>query len=331
MDHELERSQVTVRVPGKINLQLVVGPQRPDGYHELLTIYQAVSVHDRVRVEAASQWSVTMGGLHSGGVPADDSNLALRAAKALAEQAPALIEGGDAAGIGPVAISIDKQIPVAAGMAGGSADAAAALVACADLWDLSLLRDDLESVAATIGADVPFLLHGGTAVGSGRGDDIAPVLSQGEAHWVLWVSTEEGLSAAAVYAEFDRLAGDQRPPMPELSPLLVSALRTMDPAQMGSELRNDLAPAALSLRPGLQDVLDAGLELGALGGIISGSGPTVAFLVASQADALDLSMGLAARGPRGDIIRVTGPVPGAHVIEDRGPQGQGSRYGTGTR
>ncbi len=331
MDHELVRSQVTVRVPGKINLQLVVGPPRPDGYHELLTIYQAVSVYDRVRVEAASTWSVTIGGLHSGGVPADDSNLALRAAKALAEQAPELIDGGDGAGIGPVAISIDKQIPVAAGMAGGSADAAAALVACADLWDLSLLREDLERVAATIGADVPFLLHGGTAVGSGRGDEIAPVLSKGEVHWVLWVSTEKGLSAAAVYAEFDRLTGDQTPPTPELSPSLVSALRTMDPSPMGAELRNDLAPAALSLLPGLQEVLNAGLELGALGGIISGSGPTVAFLVASQADALDLSMGLAARGPSGDIIRVTGPVPGAHVIDDRGPEGQGSRYSSGTR
>lgn len=331
MGNATKRSQVTVRVPGKINLQLVVGPQRADGYHELLTIYQAVSVHDRVRVEPASSWSVTMGGLHSGGVPADDSNLALRAAKALAERAPGLIEDGDVSAVGPVAISIDKQIPVAAGMAGGSADAAAALVACADLWNLSLAREDLESVAATIGADVPFLLHGGTAVGSGRGDEIAPVLSQGEVHWVLWVSPQEGLSAAAVYAEFDRLAGEQTPPAPELSPSLVSALRTMDPVQMGADLRNDLAPAALSLRPGLQDVLDAGLELGALGAIISGSGPTVAFLVASAADALDLSMGLAARGPSGDILRVTGPVPGAHVIDDRGQQGPGVRPRTGTR
>lgn len=331
MSDEAARSQVTVRVPGKINLQLVVGPQREDGYHELLTIYQAVSVHDRVRVEPSSTWSVTVGGLHSDGVPADESNLALRAAKALADQASKLIDEGGTSAIGPVAISIDKQIPVAAGMAGGSADAAAALVACADLWDLSLLREDLETVAATIGADVPFLLHGGTAVGSGRGDDIAPVLSQGEAHWVLWVSTQEGLSAAEVYAEFDRLAGDQAPPAPELSPSLVSALRTMDPAQMGKELRNDLAQAAISLRPSLQGVLDAGLELGALGAIISGSGPTVAFLVASQADGLDLSMGLAARGPSGDIIRVTGPVPGAHVIEDRGPQGHGPRTRSGAR
>ncbi|MGB5952302.1 MAG: 4-(cytidine 5'-diphospho)-2-C-methyl-D-erythritol kinase [Ornithinimicrobium sp.] len=331
MGHDATRAQVTVRVPGKINLQLVVGPQREDGYHELLTIYQAVSMHDRVRVEPASTWSISVGGLHSAGVPADGSNLAMKAAKALADQAAALIDDGDISAIGPVAISIDKQIPVAAGMAGGSADAAATLVGCADLWDLSLLREDLEGVAATLGADVPFLLHGGTAIGSGRGDDIAPVLSQGEAHWVLWVSTEEGLSAASVYAEFDRLVGDKIPPRPELSASMVSALRTMDPRQMGRELRNDLAAAAISLQPRLQDVLNAGLELGALGAIISGSGPTVAFLVTSAADALDLSMGLAARGPSGDIVRVTGPVPGAHVIDGRGSQDPGSRPRSGTR
>ncbi|MGB3827658.1 MAG: 4-(cytidine 5'-diphospho)-2-C-methyl-D-erythritol kinase [Ornithinimicrobium sp.] len=319
MTSEATPVHVTVRVPGKINLELVVGPRRSDGYHELVTVFQAVSVYDDVRVEPAREWSVTMSGPHGDAVPVDSSNVALKAAQALAERAGEFVESGSTSRIGPVAISIDKHIPVAAGMAGGSADAAATLVACADLWDLSVLRDDLEVIAREIGADVPFMLHGGTAVGSGRGDDISPVLAQGDAHWVLWISTGAGLSTAEVYAEFDRLHAEDPPAPPQLSPVLASALRTMNPEAMGSALNNNLATAALSLQPHLQSVLDAGLDLGARGAVISGSGPTVAFLVSSPAEALDLSMGLAARGPGGDIVRATGPVPGAHVIDSRGP------------
>ncbi len=316
MTSEATPAHVTVRVPGKINLELVVGPRRRDGYHELVTVFQAVSVYDEVRVKPASQWSVQMSGPHGSDVPVDGRNIALAAAQSLAGRADDFIEIGTVSTIGPVAISIEKHIPVAAGMAGGSADAAAALVACAELWELSVLREDLEVIARDLGADVPFMLHGGTAVGAGRGDTISPVLAQGEAHWVLWISTGAGLSTAAVYAEFDRLNGD--PPAPHLSPHLASALRTMDPEGMGAALHNNLAPAALSLQPELQAVLDAGLDLGACGAVISGSGPTVAFLVSSPAEALDLSMGLAVRGPGGDIVRATGPVSGAHVIESRG-------------
>jgi 4-diphosphocytidyl-2-C-methyl-D-erythritol kinase len=326
MMHTADRHQVTVRVPGKINIELVVGPLRTDGYHELVTVFQAVGVHDRVRVEPASSWSVRAGGPYGKHVPANRTNLAARAAHLLAQYAPDFLDEVAGAEVGPVAISIDKHIPVAAGMAGGSADAAAALVGCAELWNLTMPRDDLEAVGARIGADVPFLLHGGTAVGSGRGDEISPVLARGEAHWVLWVSTGDGLSTAAVYAEFDRLNAGQVVPAPEPSADLAAALRTMDSAAMGRLLRNDLAPAALSLQPQLQEVIDTGLDLGAQGATISGSGPTVAFLVGSQADALDLSMGLAARGPKGDIVRVTGPVPGAHVIDASG-RGAGPRRG----
>jgi 4-diphosphocytidyl-2-C-methyl-D-erythritol kinase len=316
---DLERDRglrVTVRVPGKINLELRVGPRREDGYHELVTVFQAVSVYDRVVVESADDWSVRTVGPYAVGVPDGADNLALRAARLLAERAVAM--AGATSQPGPVALTVEKRIPVAAGMAGGSADAAAALVGCAELWDLGVLRDDLEPLAAELGADVPFLLHGGTAVGSGRGDEISPVLSRGEVHWVLWVATGEGLSTPAVFAEFDRLQGDDEPGVPALTPRLVSALRRMDPDAMGGALRNDLQPAALSLRPDLQEVLDAGLDLGARGALVSGSGPTVAFLVASQAEALDLSMGLAARGPAGDILRVTGPVAGAAVVDTRG-------------
>lgn len=312
------RQRVSVQVPGKINLQLSVGPRRGDGYHELVTVFQAVSLYDIIHVQPASAWSVSVSGPQGNGVPVDNSNIAMQAAQTLSARALKILDPDATSLISPVSIEIEKHIPVAAGMAGGSADAAATLVGCAHLWGLEAAREDLEVVAGELGADVPFLLHGGTAVGTGRGDDITPVLAQGEAHWVLWISGDEGLSTPAVYAAFDRLHEDAEPPTPELSPELVAALRTMDPVAMGPELHNNLAPASLSLQPVLQEVLDAGRELGALGSLVSGSGPTVAFLVASQASALDLSMGLAARGPRGEIVRVTGPVPGAHVIDARG-------------
>ncbi len=325
MSEAMDAQGVTVRVPGKLNLALSVGPRRDDGYHELATVFQAVSVYDHLVVEPAAEWSVRTVGDYADHIPASVDNLAVRAAQLLSERAETMVETQPVCG--PVALTIHKNIPVAAGMAGGSADAAAALVGCAEVWDLGVLREDLEVLAAELGADVPFMLHGGTALGSGRGDKISPVLSRGDLHWVLWLTADGGLSTPQVYAECDRLreeAGVAATPM--VSQDLVSGLRTMDPDAVGAALHNDLQAAALSLRPELQEVLDSGLALGARGALVSGSGPTVAFLVGSQAEALDLSMGLAARGPAGDILRVTGPVTGAGVVGSRGP---GPQLGTG--
>ncbi len=306
MSSTADARAVTVRVPGKVNLELRVGPRRPDGYHDLATIFHAVSVYDHVTVTPADTWSVRLTGPYAGLVPEDETNLALRAARKLATS----VRWTD-----PVAITVDKAIPVAGGMAGGSADAAGTLVACEALWDLGLTRDDLERVAARLGADVPFLLHGGTAIGSGRGDRIAPVLARGELHWVLWASDVDGLSTPQVYAECDRLRARRQVGPPETSDALLAALRTMDTTAVGDALHNDLQEAALSLRPDLEDVLAAGLDLGAQGAVVSGSGPTVAFLVGSQAEAIDLSVGLTARGPHGEIKRAVGPVGGAHVVQ----------------
>lgn len=308
MSQAVESPGVTVRVPGKINLELVVGPLREDGYHELATVFHTVGIYDHVTATPSDTWSVRVTGQTAEGVPTGASNLALKAAKALARR-----YGIDAA----VALTIDKNIPVAGGMAGGSADAAAALVACEALWELQLSRDELEPLAARLGSDVPFLLHGGTAVGSGRGERVAPVLARGELHWVLWVSTDSGLSTPEVYAECDRLRDAAGEPVPDPVPSgeLIAALRTMDTSAVGVALRNDLQEAACSLNPVLEDVLEAGTDLGAQGAIVSGSGPTVAFLVGTQAEAIDLSVGLAARGPTGDIRRATGPVAGAQVVQ----------------
>jgi 4-diphosphocytidyl-2-C-methyl-D-erythritol kinase len=305
------RRSVTVRVPAKVNLELKVGPRRPDGYHELSTVYMAVGLHDEVTVVPSDDWSVLVSGPYADRVPRDESNLALRAARALGTQV-----GVD----DPVSVLIHKEIPVAAGLAGGSADAAGALLACDHLWGLGLPRDDLLETAAELGSDVPFVLTGGIAVGSGRGERLAPVLARGTYHWVLAVSPT-GLSTPAVYAECDRLRKAVRVPAPEPSTQMMTALRSGDVRALGAALTNDLGDAALSLQPGLGEILGAGIEYGAVGGIVSGSGPTVAFLTDSPEAALDLCVSLTASGVAGEVRRAKGPVHGAQVMP--GPSARG--------
>lgn len=297
---------VTVRVPAKVNLQLKVGQLRPDGYHDLATVFQAVSLHDQVSVARWDAWEVVPAGTYAAGIPTDEGNLAVRAAKLVAARCHV-----DES----LSIRIDKDIPIAGGMAGGSADAAATLLACDQLWGLGLDRDEMASMAAELGSDVAFPLHGGTAMASGRGEQIAPVLARGTFYWVFAVS-EQGLATPAVYAECDRLrerSGERVAP-PQIDDELMGALRQGDAVALGQALHNDLEPAAFSLRPELRELRDAGVEFGALGGIVSGSGPTVAFLTASHEAALDLSVSLAAADLAGDLRRAKGPVHGAHVV-----------------
>ena len=303
------RHCVTARVPAKVNLELMVGPRRADGFHHLATVFQAVGLHDDVSVEPADDWGITVNGPYADLVPADDTNLAMRAARLLAGEA-----GIDA----PVHITIDKDIPVAGGMAGGSADAAGALVACDALWGIGSSKAALEDLGAELGSDVPFALSGGTAMGSGRGDQLAPVLGRGRYHWVFALS-DVGLSTARVYAECDRLRASRRVPEPAPSASMMTALRSGDAASLGRALSNDLQPAALSLQPRLEEVLRSGMEYGALGGIVSGSGPTVAFLVADTERGLDLAVALPASGAAPAVTRAVGPVHGAHIIT--GPAG----------
>jgi 4-diphosphocytidyl-2-C-methyl-D-erythritol kinase len=299
---------VTVRAPAKVNLELRVGPRRPDGYHDLATVFQAVSLHDEISVTRWDEWQVVPAGTYAALIPTDGDNLAVRAAKLVAEQWDVDEK---------LSIRIDKDIPVAGGMAGGSADAAAALLACDQLWGLGLMRDELAELAATLGSDVPFPLTGGNAMGSGRGDQLAPVLARGTFHWVFAIS-DVGLSTPAVYAECDRLrdltGSATDVPEPQVSAELMGALRSGDPVALGTALHNDLEPAAFSLRPDLKELRDAGVEFGALGGIVSGSGPTVAFLTESHEASLDLSVSLAAADLCRDLRRAKGPVHGAHVV-----------------
>jgi 4-diphosphocytidyl-2-C-methyl-D-erythritol kinase len=303
---------VTARVPAKVNLELMVGPRRPDGFHQLATVFQAVGLHDDVSVEPAQEWGITINGPYADLVPADGTNLAMRAARLLAREA-----GIDV----PVHITIDKDIPVAAGMAGGSADAAGTLLACDALWGVWSSKAELEDMAAELGSDVPFALLGGTAMGSGRGDQLAPVLGRGRYTWVFALS-DVGLKTPDVYAECDRLRSHLRVGEPAPSSAMMTALRSGDATSLGRALSNDLQPAALSLQPLLEEVLRTGIDNGALGGIVSGSGPTVAFLVSDTERSLDLAVALTASGAAPSVKRALGPVRGAHIITAAsGPRG----------
>ena len=303
-------SRVTVRVPAKVNLSLGVGRARADGYHALATVYQAVDLHDELRISTRDDGQITVSvhteiDLPEGTViPGGDDNIAVRAARLLREHLGDPGLGAD--------IAIRKVIPVAGGMAGGSADAAATLVGCNELWGGGLSRLDLEPLAAELGSDVPFLLHGGNAIGGGRGETITPVLARGTYHWV-FATASEGLSTAAVYAEFDRLNPDGVVE-PEVPDDLLNALRAGDAVALGQALSNDLTEASLSLRPELADTLKVGLDAGALGALISGSGPTTLFLAASEQHGLDLAMALASTGTAADVVQSTGPVPGARLV-----------------
>ncbi|OBI08101.1 4-diphosphocytidyl-2C-methyl-D-erythritol kinase [Mycolicibacter nonchromogenicus] len=296
---------VTVRVPGKLNLYLAVGDRRDDGYHELTTVFHAVSLADEVTLRDADVLSLRISGEGADVLPTDERNLAWQAAELMAEYV----------GRAPdVAISIDKSIPVAGGMAGGSADAAAVLVGMNVLWELGVPRRDLHSLAARLGSDVPFALHGGTALGTGRGEELATVLTRQTFHWVL-AFADRGLSTPAVFRELDRLrdSGRKLPESGDPEPVL-SALAAGDPQRLAGLLGNDLQAAALSLNPDLRRTLRAGVQAGALAGVVSGSGPTCAFLCRSADSAADVAVELSALGV-GRAVRVaSGPVYGARVV-----------------
>ncbi|WP_020579767.1 4-(cytidine 5'-diphospho)-2-C-methyl-D-erythritol kinase [Actinopolymorpha alba] len=300
-------SAVVVRTPAKVNLALMVGPLRPDGFHELASVYQAVSLYDEVTAAPATagEISVTVEGVEAAKVPANASNLAVRAAVLLADRC----QVGDG-----VRLHIRKGIPVAGGMAGGSSDAAAALVACDALWGTKLDRTDLLAFAARLGSDVPFCLVGGTAMGSGHGEVVTPALVRGTFQWVFALDTD-GLSTPAVYAEIDRMRGDLAVLPPRISGELMAALRAGDAAGLGRALANDLQPATLRLRPRLRQLLEAGEDAGALGAVVSGSGPTCAFLARSADHAWDLAARLSGSGVCSSVRTASGPVPGARIIE----------------
>ncbi len=298
---------VTVRVPAKVNLHLSVGDVRPDGYHELVTVFQALSLTDEVTVAVTEEPGVEVYGEGEGSVPTGANNLAWKAAQALAAHV------GKADGESKVRVVLRKGIPVAGGMAGGSADAAATLVGLASLWKLEISRDELAGIAAKLGSDVPFALYGGTALGTGRGEQLVPVLSRHTFHWVL-AFDQRGLSTPRVFGELDRLREEGSPPRIGSHTPVVEALASGDPRQLALLLGNDLQAAAVSLRPGLRRTLRAGVNAGALAGTVSGSGPTCAFLCADAQSAVEVAAELSGAGVCRTVRVAHGPVPGARLV-----------------
>ena len=282
-----------------------VGAPQPDGYHDIATVFHAVSLFDEVTALPGDHLTVSVDGEGVDEVPVDDENLAIVAAHALAQHT----------GVEPKAhLHLNKGIPVAAGLAGGSANAAGALVALDRLWETRLDRDELLRLAGDIGSDVPFALMGHTAVGLGRGERLTPALARGRFHWVL-AFANAGLSTPAVYQELDRLRDGSIQAEPRVMDSLMAALRAGDAVSLGRALSNDMQRAAVSLQPGLAMTLDVGDEYGALGAMVCGSGPSCAFLVRDEEHALDLAVALSASGTCRSTKAVTGPAPGARVID----------------
>ncbi|UNX55547.1 4-(cytidine 5'-diphospho)-2-C-methyl-D-erythritol kinase [Georgenia sp. TF02-10] len=329
-------TEVQVRAPGKINLALRVGPPGPDGYHPLVTVFQAVSLGEDVVARPADGISLEIRGRGTD-LPTDGTNLAVRAAELLARTV-----GVDAG----VHLTLTKRVPVAGGMAGGSADAAATLLACDQLWGAGLAREELAELAADLGADVPFALTGATALGTGRGDVLSPVLVRGTYHWVLAVQAE-GLSTPEVFRAFDEQHGYSAggraadrgdggrsvapavtpapapapapavddAPAPAVDDALLTTLLSGDPLAVARHLVNDLQDAAVDLRPELGDVLAACERAGALGAVVSGSGPTVAALALDGPHAESVAGVVRAADVAAEVLTVTGPAPGARVLE----------------
>ncbi|MFI6102280.1 4-(cytidine 5'-diphospho)-2-C-methyl-D-erythritol kinase [Lentzea sp. NPDC051213] len=304
---------VTVRVPAKVNLHLAVGDVRPDGYHDLVTIFQALSLADEVTVAVADEPGVEVHGEGADQVPTGASNLAWRAVRLLATHV------GKDPDDPKVRVVIRKAIPVAGGMAGGSADAAATLVGLSSLWRLEISRDELAELAGKLGADVPFALYGGTALGTGRGERIVPVLARHQFHWVL-AFDRRGLSTPDVFDELDRLRVEGDPPRVGPVEAVLEGLSSGDPRQLALLLGNDLQAAAVSLRPNLRRTLRAGVDAGALAGIVSGSGPTTAFLCEDSDTAVRVAAELAGAGVCRTVRVAHGPVHGARVITTEEPK-----------
>ncbi|MEV6192739.1 4-(cytidine 5'-diphospho)-2-C-methyl-D-erythritol kinase [Streptomyces sp. NPDC051920] len=295
---------VTVRVPAKVNVQLAVGGARPDGFHDLANVFLAVGLYDEVTLTPADELRVTCAGPDAGQVPLDRTNLAARAALELARR-----HGIDPA----VHIHIAKDIPVAGGMAGGSADGAAALLACDTLWGTDTSRDELLDICAELGSDVPFSLVGGAALGTGRGEKLRVLDVGGTFHWV-FAMAGRGLSTPAVFREFDRMNEGRDVPEPVASQDLLDALAKGDADALARSVSNDLQPAALSLFPALADTLAAGRAAGALAALVSGSGPTTAFLAPDAESARTIGRALHASGTCRAVRVTRSPAPGATVL-----------------
>jgi 4-diphosphocytidyl-2-C-methyl-D-erythritol kinase len=281
------RLRLVVRAHAKVNLDLRVLGSRPDGYHELRTVFQSIELHDTLRcVERSGPFALKC---RASGVPLDESNLVWRAGAALWQVLERAGEPRD------TIVTIDKRIPMQAGLGGGSADAAAALLALGRLWGgvpVTLLRD----VASRIGADVPFFLSGGTALGLGRGEEIYPLVDL-PSHWIVIVRPPFGISTAEAYAWYDedRTAGVKEPRELQILPVPWPS--------RAAQMINDLELPVVHRHPEIGTLKTALREAGAVAAVMSGSGSAVFGLFRGRSDALRAAKSLSRRGSRALLTR----------------------------
>ncbi len=297
--------------PGKVNLFFKVGPLKDDGFHDVASLYLAVDLRETVTAQISTDYSVkvtgSLGDFQLLAVPTDESNLVVKVAGRIKAEAgtPEAIK---------VAIGIDKHVPVAGGMGGGSADAAAALVAVNALLHAELPAERLHEIAATLGSDVPFALAGGAAIGVGKGDVLTPVDSVAPIHLVL-IFDDQGLSTPAVYRRLDeiRAARDETTDASEINRHIIRALQNGNPFEIAELLHNDLEEAAISLRPDLKIKMTTALQHGAIRVMVSGSGPTILALAASEVAAMQIARSLNELGY--NAIATSGPAIGTQLVD----------------
>ena len=286
---------IRLRTHAKINLFLRVLGRRPDGYHEIESIFHGISLADDITVRATEGHDVDVDiQVARGpgtGVPKREDNLAYLAAQALIER------GVTASG---VSIDITKRIPIGAGLGGGSGNAAGVLVALNDLWGARLPTDDLNDLGATVGSDVPYCLTGGTMLVTGRGENLSSLPSPGDLHFVLGIS-DEPLYTKDVYERLDSLGTDGEVG----SAAMTLALGAGDAAEVAELLHNDLEPAAFSLRPELEELKKVILGAGALGAGLTGSGPTLFGLASDEDHGRDIADKIGDRFDHVEVVRST--------------------------
>jgi 4-diphosphocytidyl-2-C-methyl-D-erythritol kinase len=297
--------------PGKVNLFFKVGPLNDDGFHDVASLYLAVNLRETVTAQISTDYTVkvagSLGDFQLLAVPTDETNLVVKVAGRIKAEAgtPEAIK---------VALGIDKHVPVAGGMGGGSADAAAALVAVNALLRAEVSPERLHDIAATLGSDVPFALAGGAAIGVGKGDVLTAVEGVAPIHLVL-ILDDQGLSTPAVYKRLDELR-DQREEQaesPEINRNIIRALQNGNPFEIAELLHNDLEEAAISLRPDLRIKMTTALQHGAIRVMVSGSGPTILALAASEVAAMQIARSLNELGY--NAIATSGPAIGTQLVD----------------
>lgn len=290
--------------PAKINLYLEIIGDRPDGYHELAMVMQSIALADRIDLRANGTDQIRVRCDHPQ-VPQDQRNLAYRAVALMAEQFPEVFNQ-----FGGVDIAIQKQIPVEAGLAGGSTDAAAVLVGIDLMWELGLTQVELQELAAKLGSDVPFCVAGGTAIATGRGEFLSPLSSPDELYVVLAKYRSLSVSTAWAYQTYRQQFGhsyiSNRNDLAERrqhvhSGAMVAAITHHDGARVGSLLHNDLEKVVLPAQPLVAELREALQQLSPLGAMMSGSGPSVFALAGSLAQAEEIATQLRSRLPDPDL------------------------------